>query len=417
MNEAMTTVYRRVCGLDVHKKTVVACVRMLDEQGQVSSRVRSFGTMTGDLLKLGEWLQESGVTHVAMESTGVYWKPVYNLLEGSFEVLLVNAQHIKQVPGRKTDVKDCEWIAQLMQYGLLRASFVPPQPIRELRDLTRHRSVLVTQRTAVVNRVHKVLEDANIKLAAVASDVLGVSGRQMLEAIIAKEENPEVLADLAKRRLRAKIPQLQLALEGRVRDHHRFLLEDLLTQLDFLDGRIAAVSTRIEEVMPPPFARAVETLIEVPGLHHRTTQCVLAEIGMRMEQFPSAAHLASWAGVSPGSNESAGKRKSGKTTKGNRWLRAALGEAAWAAAHSKGTYFNAQFRRIAARRGPKRAAVAVQHSLLTIVYHLLRDGLVYQDLGPKHFERLNSDRLRRHHIAKLEALGFKVTVEPLAEVA
>jgi transposase len=417
MAEVLTVIYRWVCGLDVHKKSVMACVRGVDAQGQVVSKVRRFGTMTRDLLELGEWLKAMGVTHVAMESTGVFWKPIYNLLEGSFEVILVNARHIKQVPGRKTDVKDCEWIAQLLQCGLLRASFVPPKPIRELRDLTRHRATLTQQRAAVINRVHKLLEDANIKLAAVASDVLGVSGRQMLEAMIRREESAEALAELAQRRLRAKIPQLRLALEGHVTDHHRFLLQDLLAQMDFLDTRIAAVSKRIEEVMPSPFAAALETLVEIPGFHQRTAENVLAEIGVCMEQFPSAAHLASWAGVCPGNNESAGKRKSGKTPKGNRWLRRALGEAAWAAARTKASYFNAQFRRLSSRRGPKRAAVAVQHSLLVVVYQLLRNGLIYEDLGPHHFDRMDSLRLRRHHIAKLEALGFRVTLEPLPDVA
>src|SRR5947209_4334028 len=299
----MDTLYPCCAGLDVHKATVVACVRTATAGGKARREVRTFGTMTADLLALADWLAGAGVTHVAMESTGVYWKPVFHLLEGRFEILLVNAQHIKQVPGRKTDVKDCEWIAQLLQHGLLRASFVPPQPIRELRELTRQRTQLVGEKSAVANRIQKVLEDANIKLGSVASDVLGVSGRDMLEAIIAGEEAPEKLADLARRRLRSKIPELQLALQGRVTDHHRFLLRLLVEHVNHLESLIAQLGTRIEAVLVP-FAEAAARLDTIPGVDRRAAEIIVAEIGTDMGAFPTADHLASWAGMCPGNNES-----------------------------------------------------------------------------------------------------------------
>ena len=308
----MDTLYPHCAGIDVHKKSVAVCVRHAGRPAKTRQQVRTFATMTADLLALADWLAEQGVTHVAMESTGVYWKPVYHLLEGRFEILLVNAQHIKQVPGRKTDVKDCQWIAELLQHGLLRASFVPPPPIRDLRDLTRQRTQLVGERTAVANRIHKVLEDANIKLAGVATDVLGASGRAMLEALIAGETDPVKLADLARRRLREKIPQLRLALQGRVTGHHRFLLRMHLDHLDQLDGLIGRLTARVEEVLAP-FAQASARLQTIPGVSQRVADVVLAEIGTDMGQFPSAAHLASWAGLCPGNHESAGKRKGGRT--------------------------------------------------------------------------------------------------------
>ncbi len=400
-----------VAGLDVHKETVVACVRRLDGRGRVSTQVKTFATMTRDLLQLGDWLSAQGVTHVAMESTGVYWKPVFYLLEGRFTaLLLVNAQHIKHVPGRKTDVKDSEWIAQLLQCGLLRGSFVPPQEIRQLRDLTRQRSQLVADRARVANRVQKVLEDANIKLASVATDILGVSGRAMLEAMIDGESDPAVLAELAKRRLRAKLPQLRQALLGKVTDHHRFLLRTLLEQVDSLERLIACYSVRIEEEMAP-FAAARDRLQTIPGVDQRTAECMIAELGTNMDQFPTEGHLASWAGLCSGLNESAGKKRSSKTRKGSRWLRQTMVQAAWAASHTKATYLAAQYRRLAPRRGRKRALVALAHTMLGIVYHVLKKDTRYTELGADYFERRDTSRLTRRLVDRLERLGHKVTLE------
>ena len=383
----METLYPRCAGIDVHKANVVVCVRCADRPGKPFEEVRTFSTMTRDLLALSDWLAEHGVSHVAMESTGVYWKPVFNLLGGRFEVILVNAEHIKQVPGRKTDVKDCAWIAQLLQHGLLKASFVPPEPIRGLRDLTRQRTQLIQERASAANRIQKVLEDANIKLAAVATDVLGMSGRDMLEALIAGETDPEKLADLARKRLREKIPALQLALQGRVTEHHRFLLRLHLDHVDHLGELIGRLGARIEEALAP-FAEAAERLQTIPGISQRVAETVVAELGTNMAQFPTADHLASWAGMCPGNNESAGKRRSGHTTKGNRWLKRILVQAAWAASHTKGTYLTAQYHRLAKRRGRKRALVALGHTLLVIIYHVLKRGTTYAELGPDFLDRL-----------------------------
>jgi transposase len=408
----MDTLYPRCAGIDVHKANVVVCVRCCGRRGQkVSEEVRTFSTMTRDLLALADWLAEQGVTHVAMESTGVYWKPVFNILEGGVQVILVNAEHIKQVPGRKTDVKDCQWIAQLLQHGLLKASFVPPEPIRELRDLTRQRTQLIQERAAAANRIQKVLEDANVKLASVATDVLGASGRDMLEALIAGETDPEKLADLARKRLREKIPQLQLALQGRVTEHHRFLLRMHLDHVSHLEELIGRLGARVEEAMAP-FAEAVQRLQTIPGVSQRVAETVLAEIGTNMDQFPTDGHLASWGGMCSGNNESAGKRRSGRCTHGNRWLKRILVQAAWAASHTKGTYLAAQYRRLAKRRGRKRALVAVGHTLLVIIYHVLKRGTTYAELGPEFLDRLEPERLTRQLIKRLEALGHKVTLEP-----
>src|SRR6516225_9965910 len=410
-DKPMDTLYPRCAGIDVHKNTVVVCVRCADRPGKGFEEVRTFSTMTRDLLALSDWLADHGVTHVAMESTGVYWKPVFNILGGRVEVILVNAEHIKQVPGRKTDVKDCQWIAQLLQHGLLKASFVPSEPIRELRDLTRQRTQLIQERSAAANRIQKVLEDANVKLASVATDVLGVSGRDMLEALIAGETDPAKLAELARKRLREKLPELQLALQGRVTDHHRFLLRMHLDHVAHLEELIARLSVRIEEAVVP-FAQAQERLVTIPGVSQRVAETVLAEVGPNMEQFPSAGHLASWAGMCPGNNESAGKRRSGRITKGDRWLKRILVQAAWAASHTKGTYLAAQYRRLAKRRGRKRALIAVGHTLLVIIYHVLKQGTTYAELGPDFLDRLEPERLTRQLVKRLEALGHKVTLEP-----
>jgi transposase len=404
----MDVIYECVCGLDVHSGSVQACVRRM-RQGQVHQEVRSFGTMTRDLLALADWLAAEGVTHVAMESTGVYWKPVYNLLEGRFTLLLVNARHVKNVPGRKTDVKDCQWLAQLLQCGLLQPSFVPDQPQRELRDLTRHRAQLTAQRGAVVNRIHKTLEDANVKLGLVASDILGTSGRDMLRALIAGKQTPEQMADLARLKMRRKIPELRLALQGRVSDHHRFVLAELLDQVEDLERRIERFNQRIEEISGP-FAQAIQAVMELPGFDRRAAQNVVAEIGKDMSRFPTDRHLPSWAGMCPGSHESAGKRKSGKTNKGSRWLRATLVQAAWAASHTKNSYFRAQYYRLAGRRGKKRALVAVGHSLLTVIYHVLKAQKPYHDLGPNYFDSLDTKRLARHYVRRLQSLGYAVQV-------
>jgi transposase len=405
------TLYPRCAGIDVHKSNVVVCVRCCDGAGKVFEEVRTFATMTRDLLALSDWLAEHGVTHVAMESTGVYWKPVFNVLEGRVAVILVNAEHIKKVPGRKTDVKDCQWIAQLLQHGLLKASFVPPEPIRELRDLTRQRTQLIQERSAAANRIQKVLEDANIKLASVATDVLGVSGRDMLEALIAGETDPARLAELARKRLREKIPALRLALAGRVTEHHRFLLRMHLDHVAHLEELIGRLGGRIEGALAP-FAEAEQRLQTIPGVSQRVAETVLAEIGPKMEQFPSADHLASWAGMCPGNNESAGKRRSSRITKGNRWLKRTLVQAAWAVSHTKGTYLAAQYRRLSKRRGCKRALVAVGPTLLVIIYHVLKRGTTYAELGADFLERLEPARLTRQLVKRLEALGHKVTLEP-----
>jgi transposase len=365
-------------GLDVHKKTVVACIRRVETDGTISSQVRTFSTLTAELLALSDWLDEQGVHQVAMESTGVYWKPVFNLLEGRFAVLLVNAQRLKNVPGRKTDVKDAEWIAQLLQYGLLSPSFIPPPEIRQLRDLTRQRTELIRDRAAVVNRIHKVLEDANIKLASVASDILGVSGRAMLGAIVAGCDDPEDLAELAKRRLRGKIPELKRALHGRITEHHRFLLKALLDQIDSLEGLIARFDARIDEAMAP-LAEPAHRLRGIPGVGKQAAEVILAEIGPDMTAFPSAGHLASWAGVCPGNDQSAGKQRDGKTTKGSQWLRGVLVQAAWAARSAKETVFSACYRRWAKRLGRKKALVAVAHKLLVVIYHVLKKRSEYQE--------------------------------------
>jgi len=409
----MEVVHEVCCGLDVHKKSVTACVLWASGRRR---QTRAFGTFTRELLELGDWLRACGVTHVAMESTGVYWKPVWNLLEGQFEVLLVNAQHIKAVPGRKTDQKDSEWIADLLQHGLLRASFVPPTPIRELRDLTRYRASLAQEINRIANRIQKVLEDANIKLASVATDTLGASGRAMLEAIIQGEQDSQRLAEMSRGLLRNKIPQLQQALEGRVTPHHRFLLRELLDHHYFVESKMRRIEQELAERLGP-FQSEVARLCTIPGVDRVTAWGLLAEIGMNMKQFPDAQHLASWAGLCPGSHESAGKRKSGKIRKGSLWLRRCLCQGAWAVSTKKNNYLSALYRRLAVRRGSKRATIAVAHKLLVIAYHILRDGTCYSDLGADYFDRLNPEGLRRRLTKRLEGLGFKVTLEPLAQVA
>jgi transposase len=376
----MDVLHACCAGLDVHKKTVVACVRRVDPAGKVTKTTKTFATMTADLLDLSDWLAARGVQAVAMESTGSYWKPVFNILESRFEVILVNAHHIKQVPGRKTDVRDSEWIAQLLQHGLLRPSFIPPRPTRELRDLTRQRTQLINERTAVINRIQKVLEDANVKLGSVASNALGVSGRLMIEAIIRGEYDPVKLADLARRRLRKKIPQLRRALHGGVTEHHRFLLRTQMDHLEHLERLIVEYSLRIEEALRP-FAAMLTLLVTIPGVDFRVAEVVVAEIGLDMSRFPTAGHLSSWAGLASGNHESAGKRRTGRTTPGNIWLKTALVQAAWAAYRARDTHLSRKFRRIAGNRGKKRAAVAVAHTILVIIYHLMKEGTTYQEIA------------------------------------
>ena len=369
--------------------------------------------MTADLLGLRDWLKSLGVTHVAMEATGVYWKPVYYLLEDDFELLLVNAQHVKNVPGRKTDVADAQWLCQLLEHGLLRASFVPPKPIRELRDLTRYRKSLVWERAREANRLQKLLEDANIKLSDVASDVLGASGRAMLAALCGGNNDPAALAELARGKLRAKLPALETALQGRFSSHHALLLSHLLSHIDYLDHSIDSLSAEIEERLDP-FAQQRELLCTIPGVAERTAEVILAELGPDMGRFPSHRHAASWAAICPGNDESAGKRKTGKTRKGDRWLRTALVEAANSAAgRTKDTYLRAQYLRVKRRQGHKKAIVAVAHSILVAAYYILRDQVPYQELGGDFFiRRQDQERLTQRLVRQLERLGQRVTLEP-----
>jgi transposase len=408
----MEVVYPCCCGLDVHKASITACVLSVERGGRARKEKRRFGTFTVDLLALVDWLHACGVTHVAMEATGVYWKPVWNVLEGHFtDVLLVNAQHIKAVPGRKTDQKDSEWIADLLQHGLLRGSFVPPRPTRELRDLTRYRVSLTEECNRVANRIQKVLEDANLKLASVATDALGASGRAMLRALLAGEDNPATLAELAKGLLRHKIPALRQALVGRVTDHHRFMLRQLLDDLEHTEAKMVTVEEEIDRRLRPA-QRDVARLCTIPGVDRVTAWGLLSEIGLNMAQFPSAAHLASWAGMCPGNFESAGKRLSGKTRKGSAVLRRHLCQAAWAVSTKKNTYLSALFRRIAARRGKKRATMAVGHAILVIAFHLLNRQTTYVDLGHDYFDRRSADAVRRSLVKRLQGLGHTVSLSP-----
>jgi transposase len=403
--------YPRCAAIDVHKATAVATVASPDAAGRSHRQTRTFSTMTADLARMADWFAEQGVTHVALESTGVDWKPIFNLLEERFVVVLANPRHIKAVPGRKPDVRDSEWLRDLLQHGLIQPSFIPPAPIRALRALTRYRTTLIEERTREVNRIQKVLEDCNIKLAAVATDPVGVSGRAMLAASIAGEDDPVALAALAKGRLRAKRAALEQARAGRVPAHHRLLLGELVDHIDALDRAIARLNAAIEE-QTRPFAAARALRCSIVGVKQRTAEVVVAEIGVEMAAFPSAAHLCSWAAICPGNDERGGRRRSGRTRHGTRWLRRALLPAAWAATHVKEGYLAAQFRRIAKRRGAQRAAVAVAHSLLTIVYHRLRTGAVYEERGAAYFDRRDPDKQARYYQRRLEELGDAVQMEP-----
>jgi transposase len=405
--------HERCCGLDVHKKTVVACVLVTASDGRVKRAIRTFGTMTRDLLALSDWLDQFGVTHVVLESTGVYWRPVFNVLEDGHVIVLVNPQHLKTVPGRKTDVKDSEWLADLLRHGLLKPSFIPPAPVRELRELTRYRKTLVQARTDEINRLQKVLEGANLKLAVVVSDVLGASARAMLAGVLGGEQDPETLAELARGRLRTKLPALRRALEGRVKPHHLVLIGQTLAHIDFLEESTVHVQHAIEQRLGA-FAEAVELLQTIPGVGTVVATALVAEIGTDVSRFPSAKHLASWVGVCPGNKESAGKRLSGRTTKGNVWVRGMLAEAVWSIAQHRGTYLHAQYHRLARRRGKLKAAMAVAHSVLVIAYCLLRDHQPYTDLGADYLEQRDAARVERHHIQRLQQLGYTVTLIPLA---
>ena len=409
----METILARCAGLDVHKESVEACVRRIEPDGRVHSETRHWGTMTRDLREMAEWMAGEGVTNVAMESTGVFWKPIFNILESRFVVLLVNARHLKQVPGRKSDVRDCQWIAQLLQCGLLKGSFIPSRAQRELRDLTRHRTQLVEEKTRTINRIQKVLEDANIKLASVATDIMGVSGRAMIEQLIAGETNPNKLADLAQRQLPGKIPELQKALEGKLTDHHRFLLKMLWKELAQQEELVGELNAKIEE-HTRLFAVEIVRLDAIPGVDRRVAEVLLAEVGADIKPFPSDEHLSSWAGMCPGNEESAGKRRRRRITPGNRWLKKTLAQAGWAASHTKNTYLASQYRRLAGHRGKKRALIAVGHSILVIFYHMMRTGSDYTDLGGDFFDRLEPQRLTRYYVRRLERLGHKVTLQTAA---
>ena len=410
----MEVIVERAAALDVHKAQVTACVRLPSGRDARTQEVAEFATTVRGLLTLHDWLSAHRVTAVAMEATGVYWKPVWAILEEDFELLLVNARHVKQVPGRKTDVSDAAWLCQLLEAGLLKASFVPPQPIRVLRNLTRYRKAQVRERQREANRLHKVLEDTGIKLDCVASDILGVSGRAMLEALVAGTTDPELLADLARGRLRAKLPALREALEGRFSAQHALLVGAILAHLDFLDEQIERLSEAIGEALAP-FAAAVELLCSIPGVRQRSAENVLAEIGLDMSRFPSAAHLASWAGQCPGNHESAGKRRSGRTRKGSRWLNEALTEAAIAAVRTNGSYLQALYKRLRPRLGHSRALGAVKHSMICACWHMLSSGELYRDLGGDYFVRRDPERQTKRLVRQLEALGHAVMLqEPAA---
>jgi transposase len=408
----MDCLVERCAGIDIGKADLKACVRGPGPRGGRRAETKTFVTTTGALLRLRQWLVEKQVTVVGMEATGDYWKPVYYLLEDEFEVQLLNAAHMRNVPGRKTDVSDAAWIAQLVEHGLVRPSFVPPPPIRRLRDLTRYRSALIGERTREKQRLEKILEDAGIKLSVFISDIFGVSGRAMLAALIGGQRDPRVLAEYARARMRRKIPTLVEALTGRFEQHHAFLCRTMLAHIDALDAAIAEVTTQIESEIKP-FQAIADHLDTIPGVNQRVAQVIIAEIGVEMARFPTAAHLASWAGVCPGNNESAGKHHGGRTRKGDSWLRAALGEAAAAGVSTKDSYLQAQYRRLAGRRGKKRALLAVGHTILVASWHMISNEVDYQDLGPDHFlTRIDPTRQARRLINQLNQLGYQVQLNP-----
>jgi len=443
MIKLLRIMYERVAGLDVHKKTVVATPMRVTEDGRLDWETRTFGTTTPELLELHDWLMEWGCTHVAVESTGDYWKPVFNLLEDDFEVLLVNAQHVKHVPGRKTDVSDSEWLAELLLHGLLKPSFIPPKPQRALRDLTRYRTKLVQERTRVVNRVQKLLEGANIKLSSVVTNVMGVSARAMLEEIAVGQTDSALMADLARGRMRSKIPELKKALTGFVEPHHCFLLAKQLAHIDFLDEQIADISAEIaqqietmsqsgqdgggqilddrgsieetssdEQTAPLTWAEAVALLDTIPGVNQRTAEVMLAEMGLNMEQFPTDKHLTSWSGLAPGNNQSGGKRYSGRTRKGNRPLSTIMVQAAWSAVRTKDTFLKSRYHRLAARRGKKRAIVAVARSMLSSAWHILTYREPYKELGGDYFDQRKKEAKVSYLTRQLEKLtGGTVQIE------
>ena len=444
----MQVVYTHCAGLDVHKKTVVACRNKPKGKKEVEQEVKTFGTTTPDLQELVEWLKEWDCTNVAMESTGDYWKPIYNLMEGEFEVLLTNAQHVKYVPGRKTDVNDAEWLTDLLRHGLLKGSFIPPKAQRDLRDLTRYQTKLVQERVRQVNRVQKLLEGANIKLASVASDIFGVSGRAMLEELIAGQRDPALLAELAKGRLRKKIGELEKALTGRVEEHHRFMLAQQLSHIDYLDEKLVVLEEQIDQHLemmgeqtlpeledeqemrewlveravsyqhdkPLPAILGVALLTTIPGVDWKIAVVIVAELGTDMSQFPNAKHAAAWSGVTPGNHQSAGKRYSGKTKPGNQALKSILSQAAWAASRTKGTYLSSQYRQLVGRRGKKRAIVAVAHSIIISAYHMLSRHEVYRDLGDSYFDERKQAAVVNRLTRRLNKLGYSVQLEPLVEV-
>lgn len=411
----MEAIIERCCGIDVHKKTITVCLMVGKSNEKPTVTIKTFTTMTRDLLACKDWLESEGCTHVALESTGVYWKPVFNILEDSMEIILANARHIKNVPGRKTDAKDCEWIAQLLRHGLIKASFIPPRPIRELRDLTRYRKKLIQQRSSELNRIQKFLEDANIKLSSVVSDITGVSAQDMIYHLIKQDMTPQEMAELARGRLRTKITELERALEGALREHHRLILTLSIQMIASYDQAIDKLDREIDARMKP-YQKESERLQTIPGIKKRAAESIVAETGADMSRFPSDRHLSSWAGVSPGNNESAGKRKSGRSTQGNKWLKAVLTESAWSASRSKDSYLKARYQRLAARRGKKRAALALAHTTLIMAYHIIKEQRTYKELGADYFDRLNEQHILKRLTSRIQALGYKVDLEkvPLA---